>query len=481
MSVDLTQTNIDPNSPEYQAMLEDLQGNILKSHERDYSVHIFVKFKSDQDAIKTWISQFTQEFVTSTKQQLDQNSHPESKGIFANFLLSYRGYQALGFQLDAGRNGELPSPAFKVSLREFQTVLNDPPVDEWEPGFQNKIDALILLADNNCDNLEAVAKKVIEEVGNIADIVNTEVGIILKNKKGQTIEHFGFRDGVSQPLFLKDDIELAKTEGTDKWDSTAPLELVLVKDPLGQGEYSFGSYCVYRKLEQDVRGFREAERELAKTLKLSDQNAEMAGALAVGRFRDGTPVTLFSSEQNPDPVINNFNYDDDIDGTKCPFHAHIRKANPRGDKNDMHRTLEAQRTHRIVRRAISYGEMPDVRDNSLSKVSRFQNQLAHLRDIKVQPAAGEKVGLLFLCFQRDIFDQFMFMQKNWSNHQQFVTYTTGLDALTGQGKKQNQGQMWPTEWGKNAKVQFDFYNFVSMKGGEFFFAPSMSFLKNIRS
>ena len=488
--MDLTQTNIDPNDPIYQPLLEDLQGNILKSYGRDYSAHIFLKFKSDSNVAKKWIQSFAENYVTSAKKQLEQTMRfkatncQQSSELFANFFLSSLGYKALGFNLQGQSDiGKFPSWQFIVGLKSsgVKPYLQDPPVDEWEPGFQNKIDALILLADNNCDNLEAGAKKVIEEVGNIADIVNTEVGIILKNKKGQTIEHFGFRDGVSQPLFLKEDIELAKTEGTDKWDSTAPLELVLVKDPLGQGEYSFGSYCVYRKLEQDVRGFREAERELAKTLKLSDQNAEMAGALAVGRFRDGTPVTLFSSEQNPDPVINNFNYDDDIEGTKCPFHAHIRKANPRGDKNDMHRTLEEQRKHRIVRRAISYGEMPDVRDNCLSKVSRFQNQLAHLRDIKVQPAAGEKVGLLFLCFQRDIFDQFMFMQKNWSNHQQFVTYRTGLDALTGQGKKQNQGQMWPTEWGKNAKVQFDFYNFVSMKGGEFFFAPSISFLRNIRS
>ena len=124
--------------------------------------------------------------------------------------------------------------------------------------------------------------------------------------------------------------------------------------------------------------------------------------------------------------------------------------------------------------------MPETRDNSLGKMEQFQKQLAHLQQMKLQPAAGENVGLLFIGFQSDIFDQFMFIQKNWANHQQFVTYTTGLDAVIGQGNKQDtSGQKWPTEWGKDEEIEFDFYNFVTLKGGEFLFAPSISFLKNI--
>ncbi len=495
VSVDLTQTNLEPADPQYQPLLEDLQGNILKSHERDYSAHIFVRFKPDAQAAKKWIACFAEEFVTSAKKQLgdslrlpsasragDSSSPPEkSASLFANFLLSYNGYKALGFELEAAGSGDLPSPAFKVGLRRFNTILFDPPVEQWEEGFRDEIHALILLADNNLENLKEQAKKVIEEVDRVADIVHTEAGIVLKNKKGQAIEHFGFRDGISQPLFLKEDIDLAKQQGSEKWDSSAPLELVLVKDPLGAGEHSFGSYCVYRKLEQDVKGFKEAERELAKKLNLSGKNAERAGALVVGRFRDGTPVTLSPSEQNPDTVPNNFNYESDRDGTKCPFHAHIRKTNPRGDKNDRHQTLEEHRQHRIVRRAVSYGEMPDARDTSLSKLSRFSHQLAHLKEMTPQPAEGEKVGLLFLCFQRDIFNQFMFVQKNWANNQHFVNYTTGFDGIAGQGKKHGQGQTWPKEWGKDERVQVDFFNFVKMKGGEFFFAPSLSFLKSIEA
>ncbi|HIK09944.1 MAG TPA: peroxidase [Oscillatoriaceae cyanobacterium M33_DOE_052] len=486
MSIDLTQTNIDPKDPQYQGMLEDLQENILKSHEKNYYAHIFLQFNPDPEAAKKWIRQFASAFVRSAKQQLEAGGNlPEKNnngggGISANFMLSYSGYQALGFDLVAGGSREFPSAAFKVGMQRFGKILKDPPLPQWQAGFQQQIHGLIMLGDNDLDNLQKQAIKIGAEVKIIAKVVNTEVGMILKNSKGEAIEHFGFRDGVSQPLFLKGDIEAATAQGFDKWNPSAPLKLLLVKDPLGKGEDSYGSYCVYRKLQQDVQGFRTAEKNLAEKLCLSGKDAERAGALAIGRFRDGTPVVLAASEQNAQPVPNNFNYDDDVKGSKCPFHAHIRKANPRGDKNDRYHALEDHRQHRIVRRAVSYGEMPETRDNSLGKMEQFQKQLAHLQQMKLQPAAGENVGLLFIGFQSDIFDQFMFIQKNWANHQQFVTYTTGLDAVIGQGNKQDpSGQKWPTEWGKDEEIEFDFYNFVTLKGGEFLFAPSISFLKNI--
>lgn len=488
MSVDLTQTHIDPQDPIYQPLLEDLQANILKSHDRDYSAHLFLQFKPNPDAVRQWIARFAKDRIVSAKQQLKRyndlktTSRSESSQLFVNFLLTYPGYQALGFNLTAGQLREFPSPAFKVGLAHFQTILDDPPVDAWEEGFQREIHGVVMLADNNWENLQTQAQQILTELEEIAEIVNTEVGRVLRNSKGDAIEHFGFRDGVSQPLFFQPDLDdVAKQQGIDKWDPSAPLELVLVKDPLGEGDYSFGSYCVYRKLEQDVSGFKTAEKALAQALNLSKKEEERAGALVVGRFRDGTPITQFPTEQNVEPVPNNFNYDEDLRGVKCPFHAHIRKANPRGDKNDRHQTIEEQRQHRIVRRAISYGELPNARNHSLSPQVRFKNQLAHLQNLTRYPGEDEKVGLLFLCFQSDLFNQFMFMQKNWSNNHHFVTYTTGFDALVGQGNPKTARQKWPNQWGENEVTEFDFYHFVTMQGGEYFFAPSISFLKTIAS
>ena len=70
-----------------------------------------------------------------------------------------------------------------------------------------------------------------------------------------------------------------------------PLREVLVADPgaARPGE-SFGSFLVYRKLEQNVRAFKKQEARIAGKLGLKGEDAERAGALLVGRFEDGTPV-----------------------------------------------------------------------------------------------------------------------------------------------------------------------------------------------
>jgi deferrochelatase/peroxidase EfeB len=85
---------------------------------------------------------------------------------------------------------------------------------------------------------------------------------------------------------------------------------------------------VFRKLKQYVSGFNQAVRQLAHELNISE---EFAFAQTVGRFKDGTPLALTAQPQ-PEFVrpINNFNYQGDSHGLKCPLHAHIRKTNPRG-------------------------------------------------------------------------------------------------------------------------------------------------------
>ncbi|MEQ9359138.1 Dyp-type peroxidase [Coleofasciculus chthonoplastes] len=488
MSVDLTKTNIEVK--EYQLLLEDLQGNILQGYEQDYAVQIFLKFESDAQATRQWIRDFAAEFVTSAQHQLNepqkysQDSSQNFPKLWANFFLSAHGYQALGFELK-GKRLQFPSWTFLAGMKAFKPILSDPPIDQWQDGFRGDIDALILLAADQSEYLQQQAKTVMKAVSHVACIVNTEVGHILRNAqiqpngKGQTIEHFGFRDGISQPLFFKQDIEQRQQQGNDQWDACAPLELVLVKDPFGQGENSYGSYCVYRKLKQDVQGFRQREKQLVQKLGLTGNDAERAGALVIGRFRDGTPITLSNSGQGDTTIVNNFNYADDTEGTKCPFHAHIRKTNPRGDRGDSVESLEEQRQHRIVRRAIPYGGTSPEQQTLTSAISRLREHLTSLPHEALRVENNEGVGLLFLCFQRDIFNQFMFMQKSWVNQKNFVKYDTGLDPVAGQGKQLDGGQKWSKEWGQEEKVSFEFNNFVRMQGGEFFFAPSISFLANI--
>lgn len=484
----LEQTNIEPDICNF---LEDLQGNILKSHGRDYSVHIFVEFKSPK-AAKEWIKHFAESVTSARKQWQESDSYrktnrKESGEPFVNFLLSAKGYTVLNF--DKSKQYIDLAGTFRLGHKNERLLndLQDPPLINWEPGYQKEIHALILLADDNYEIILEKAIEVLKDVSRVADIVNTEVGFVVR-RDNQAINHFGFVDGISQPLFLKKDIDTAKEQGINNWDPSATLDLVLVKDPFGQGDNSFGSYCVYRKLESDVQGFKKAEQELAGKLGLEGKDAERVGALVMGRFRDGTPVTLAPEKEGLASIINNFNYNEDVEGSKCPFQAHIRKVNPRGDRSDdeQRETLEQQRTHRIVRRSITYTyskEWQNSRNEEKtlsSQISWCHHQLMYVKEMtiqKLQEESDKKVGLLFLCFQSDISNQFNFIQKRWANNNDFAKKRIGLDAVIGQGKKQPDGQKWLGKDGN--EVYCDFSGFVTMKGGEFFFAPSISFLKTI--
>lgn len=92
ITVNLKATQIDSHAPEYQRMLKNLQGNILKGHGREHSVHIFLKLTADTKAVTKWIESFTQKYVTSAEQQLrDTENYKKTKkpgGLFCNFFLS---------------------------------------------------------------------------------------------------------------------------------------------------------------------------------------------------------------------------------------------------------------------------------------------------------------------------------------------------------------------------------------------------------
>ncbi len=94
-----------------------------------------------------------------------------------------------------------------------------------------------------------------------------------------------------------------------------------------------GSYLVFRQLEQDVPGFWRFVDEQAGH---DEQRRRALADAMVGRRRDGTPLIPPTSKliagiasNRREHETNGFLYDDDPDGIRCPFGAHIRRANPR--------------------------------------------------------------------------------------------------------------------------------------------------------
>lgn len=235
-------------------------------------------------------------------------------------------------------------------------------------------------------------------------------------------------------FFFREEIEAyrEKYKYFQTFDPDFPVTQVLLKDPLANNENAFGSFLVFRKLEQDVKGFKRQERRIAEKMNL--ENDEVVGAVMVGRFEDGTPYALSHEDGILDNLTNNFTYGKEVG--KCPFLNHIRATNERDS---------ASRSMIMARRGIPYGAVSDIEDT------------------------GEnKKGLLFMSFQSNIKNQFEASQLRANEKK---------DPIIG------QNSIFTAEascFGDDtANLQMDFKNFVTLKGGEYFFAPSIPYLKTL--
>ncbi|MGC4077435.1 MAG: hypothetical protein QM702_10455 [Rubrivivax sp.] len=330
------------------AMLEALQPNIIKPHVREFLTLLFLKF-DNAAAGRAFLTDLAT-VMKSTRAHLIEVRDFKEKQVpgtpYIGVGLTATGYQALG----------VPAvPADKSFQGGMQGTagLNDPAVGDWEEHFRAaaQLHAVVLVGDMLKRPRDAALKQVeakIAAAGGVTVLARQE-GVGQHNANNQGIEHFGYVDGRSQPLFLDEDIadETNTTDGTSLWNPEFPLGQVIVRDAAAPDpNVHFGSYFIFRKLEQNVKLFKARELQAAEDLGIDDE--ERAGGMLVGRFEDGTPVTMQFAEGAQHPVPNNFTYDSDKAGAKCPFLGHVRKTNPRGSGGE--EKPEDERKHLMARR-----------------------------------------------------------------------------------------------------------------------------------
>ncbi len=457
MAITLNETGV-KNSAEFSGMLLDLQVNILKHHGRDVAWHVLLSVKNSKVAdAQKWISDFAVTKITSAFKQLTDTEKRKNRGLDGGTVytlsLSAKGYQKLNVN-EAIWPEDAP---FLKGMRGNAAALSDD-ASQWENGFHDLADILIIVADSDEDVAAKAKDDLIASLNDAFEILKSQEGKILK-RGNVGIEHFGYADGISQPLFMAEELE---GRPGDKWDDTAQLKLALVRDKGGKTENSFGSYLVFRKLEQNVKKFKDEEEKIKISDTSGTVNDELSGAMITGRFEDGTQTIDHDREQghtDPDKIPNNFNYPPRAGESKCPFHSHIRITNPRADVGDAfaHQV-------RLVRRGIPFDECG--RNGNLD----------------IHPESG--VGLLFMCYQASISSQFQFIQEKWINEGEIGPGRfVGQDGIIGQGHN-NKEKRLPLQWGQDMPDQLcDFSNpksgFVTMRGGEYFFTPSISFLVSL--
>jgi Dyp-type peroxidase family len=320
-------------------------------------------------------------------------------------------------------------------------------------------------------------------------------------------EHFGYRDGISQPVMRGTS---RSVRGVPERDVVEPGEFILgykngqgfyppspvlspesdvrgalpiaVEGTLSRfpdfGDKSLtmgprdlgrnGSFLVIRELRQEVDAFEAFVDDAAERLNsggLSDLyrlvgqspdrewvKAKLMGRWPNGRPLIGCPVNIGTRNMSAE-TDNDFSYgEDDPQGLACPFGSHIRRTNPRDSKqpSDEWEQVISNR-HRLLRRGRTYTR-PD----------------------------GEK-GLLFASLCTDIERQFEFVQQFWSNAPAFHGLENEPDPFVGadpinpkDGTPLDRVFTIPTPAGP---LRLDgLKSFVQTKGGGYFFLPSRSAL-----
>jgi Dyp-type peroxidase family len=489
MALDLNLTNVDPTVNTFKPMLDDIQPNILKGHGRSYAWHLFVNLQPGKvQEAKAWIADFAKHKIFSGAEQLVHRENFKENGadggpVFT-LSISAAGYHVLGVD-----HQFIPGDAsFVAGMKASGNKLSDPSPTSWEKPFQETIHLLVIVADSNPVTAKTLGDTLAAEINQFGTVLLLQKGKGLHQSttgnNAINIEHNGYADGVSQPMYLKDEND-AQTKNKI-WKDAEPLKIVLVKDPGGKTEDSFGSYLVFRKLEQNVKAFKENEGDFGNLpTKLPDvidetgkKNEDLPGSMVVGRYENSTPTVLQSIVNpkilKPEDESNDFDYSEDKNGSKCPFHAHIRLANPRIDV-----TTKFAHSIRLTRRGIPYDDIqpngrfgkPDTEDINVT--------VAQLD--KTAKTTTKDVGLLFFCYQADIANQFEFIQSTWVNHGTVgsATRVVGQDGVIGQGPNSFQKEL-PERWSQSLPAnKITFGGHVTLKGGEYFFTPSLSFLRNL--
>lgn len=402
--------------------------------------------------------------------------------------------------------------------RRLGDVADNAP-DQWAwGGSADAVPHLLLMLYAKTDQLTTWSENVLDQrFGEafkiIADLDTTD---------NDSIEPFGFTDGISQP-----NIDWGREQSTDlhqrdRFSNLLSLGELLLGYPNEYGQYTErplidpasdpqslllptaeeqphlrdlgrnGSYLVMRQLHQDVPAFWKFMDQEAQG---DHEKREQLASSMVGRQRDGTPLVERVVQpiegiktSGKQAVLNQFNFDNDPHGQQCPVGSHIRRSNPRtgdfppgvtgllsrlvrifgfGRKHPGDDLIASTRFHRLLRRGRAYGE-----------------QLSEEEALKPEVQQVER-GLHFICLVANISRQFEFVQNAWSMGAKFGGIQNETDPLLGNRQPLSNGASTnhfsqPDADGP-AHCTHGMPQFVTVQGGAYFFMPGIRALRYMAS
>jgi Dyp-type peroxidase family len=471
--------------------LDEIQGNVVVGFNKDHTSYLFLALPDDPARARAWLDELVGQVATAREVKQFNDLFREVRrrrgrregaveAAWMNLAFTHEGLAKLG--VDEAELGQFPEE-FREGMRRRAAAigdLGDNHPDRWPNGLGTRtIHALMILA---ADSVEDRNREVLYFVRHAAShgvsLVFQQDGTTRSDAPGH--EHFGFKDGVSQPGIRG---LTASSYPSGSGDEDPPPDVVAGgefvlgyprprrdgdDDPLSpQPEWTHnGSYLVFRRLRQDVKGFQEF---LVAEAARRETTVDLLGAKLVGRYRSGAPlVGAGDAAQDPgttDPEvlekarINAFGYAVDPKGTQVPRAAHIRKTYPRDQEAPAGELAERPR---LLRRGIPFGQS-------------FRHGTPTDSPFGADPPFPDDRGLCFVCYQRSIRDQFELIQCTWVNQEAVPEEGDGVDPVASQASDKRRLRIpgtaadpvhLPKQW-------------VTTTGGEYFFSPSIGALKRL--
>jgi Dyp-type peroxidase family len=371
--------------------------------------------------------------------------------------ISYAGLEAL----------RVPRPslesfpeAFRVGMAARARQLgdegrNDP--KNWQPPFGSRDVHIGLSAFSDSEEKRrrvlAIAREQYERFSGIRVLASQDFGA-----QPDDLNPLGYKDGIDQPAIEGSGVEPPPGRGRPikagefilGYPGEAGVPLPMPRpDILGRNS----TYVGFRKYQSHVGAFNRFLHANART----EEERELLAAKLVGRWRSGAPLTLAPDADNPtlgaDPRRNNdFNYANDRRGLQVPLGSHIRRMNPRD--TELARLTDVN-LHRIIRRGTTYGAPYDR--NALSE-------------------ADDEVprGAYFLFISAKAMATIEFLQQEWINDGNFIGAGDERDPIIG---LQQDGATFTIPKEPVRRRVHGIETFNVLRGGEYFFMPSLSALR----
>ena len=318
--------------------------------------------------------------------------------------------------------------------------------------------------------------------------LTTRDGCPLPENKDIRVEHFGFRDGISNPVIkgFPPDRSKAHAPGefllghsndekfnpwllVNPWPKPDPWLRTLNPAPDVTEFFRNGSFGALRKLEQDVEGFRASLKKWAIQLgggQDLEKWTEYVRAKLSGRWWDGSVVRPGQNDPParprgyppaselcgylPSSDVNDFDFSGDPRAHGCPFGAHIRRMNPRSDP------VVPSRKRPLIRRGMPYG--PEYDEENRSKPR----------------------GLLGLYFCASLEDQFEHLLSEWGNANPMGPDNRGDSKDSLIGNHQDPRAFFDIPMPGESLRQLDgFHRYVTTRGTLYAFFPSVGTIGRI--